>query len=320
MNKTKRCGNPQCQAHDTGVCFESGDRCETCSKWNSDITITKNEKKKNNKASSVKWDGEAFTLDSLYTISQRATPIIIASIGNVDAGKTSYLGMLYTLLLNGYKLEDFQFSGSQTIVAWDRLADKLRFIKDSVALPVPTPNTPDYYHLLHLLLNKNSVLHEVIFADASGEVFKLWATNKDDENAESARWIHNNASAFLLFVDCDYLEQRKAIAKGEILDIAKRLADNLKNRPVAVMWSKADKIEKVHPKIKEAIKEELQDIFKGNYREFEITNYPDKTPEESCHNNNLMALNWLLNIATKASNVIPEVEVNRADDVFFNYK
>ena len=317
---TGRCSNPNCQAHITGQCYEHKDSLETCSNWTIKSNVPKTKKKKTDTASAIAWTGEAIAPETINIISQWSNPIIIASVGNVDAGKTSYFAMLYLLLLNGHKLDDFQFAGSLTLIAWDRLADKLRYNKGSVAFPAPTPSNPDYYHLLHLALKKDSRLHDVILADASGEVFKLWADNKDDENVENARWIHKNASAFLLFVDCEALETRKAIARAEILDIASRLVEDLGKRPVAVVWSKADRINHVNSKLIELIKERLKDIFQDNYSEFEVTNYPNIDPEELCHGNNLKTLNWLLNYVAQPTEVIPEIEITNEDDIFLNYK
>lgn len=317
---TGRCSNPNCQAHITGKCYEHKDSLDTCQNWITKATTTKVKKKKSDTTSAIAWTGEAMAPETLNTISQRSNPTIIASIGNVDAGKTSYFAMLYLLLLNGHKLDDYQFAGSITLTAWDRLADKLRYNKGTVAFPAPTPSNPDYYHLLHLAFKKNSRLHDIILADASGEVFKLWADNKDDENAENARWIHQNASAFLLFIDCEALETRKAIARAEILDIASRLVEGLDKRPVAVVWSKADRISLVHNKLKEYIKGQLKDMFQDNYSEFEVTNYPNIDPEELCHENNLKTLNWLLNHVIKPSNIQPELETINKDDIFINYR
>jgi hypothetical protein len=317
---TGRCSNENCQAHITGKCYDGKDSLNSCPNWTAKSTTTKIKKRKSDTASIIAWTGEALIPETLNIISQRSNPIIIASVGNVDAGKTSYLAMLYLLLLNGHKLNDYQFAGSLTLTAWDRLADKLRYNKGSVEFPAPTPSNPDYYHLLHLALKKDSKLHDIILADVSGEVFKLWADNKDDENAENARWIHKNASAFLLFVDCEALEKRKAIARAEILDIASRLVENLGKRPVAVFWSKADRIGYVHDKLKEQIKEQIKEIFRDNYSEFEVTNYPNIDPEKLCHENNLETLNWLLNYSTQPSNIVPELEITNKEDIFLNYR
>ncbi len=315
-----RCKNPDCQAHITGKCYEHNDSLDICPNWIAKSAAAKAKKKKIDTISTFTWTGEAITPDTLNIVSQRSNPIIIASVGNVDAGKTSYFAMLYLLFLNGHKLDDYQFAGSLTLTAWDRLADKLRYNKGAVEFPAPTPSNPDYYHLLHLALKKGSKLHDIVLADASGEIFKLWADNKNDENAENARWIHKNASAFLLFIDCEALETRKAIARAEILDIANRLVEDLGNRTVAIVWSKADRINHVHDKLKEQIRKRLKDIFRDSYEEFMVTNYPNIDPEKLCHENNLKTLNWLLNQTTQPSNIVPELEITSKDDVFLNYK
>jgi len=80
--------------------------------------------------------------------------------------------MLYTLLLSGKKLKEFHFAGTKTILGWDELYHRLKLKKGNVAFPQPTPVTSNrLYHLA--LRSEEGLLKDVLFADASGEYFRL---------------------------------------------------------------------------------------------------------------------------------------------------
>src|SRR5690606_19327228 len=101
--------------------------------------------------------------------------------------------------------------------------------------PQPTPVSSNrVYHLA--FRDQNKTLKDVLFADASGEVFSLWSVNRNDENAENARWIYSHSSGFMLFIDCEALINEKNAAKKEILLLARQLTHNLRGRPVIDVW------------------------------------------------------------------------------------
>src|SRR5688572_24030022 len=81
------------------------------------IEGSKSENKKTTLQNSLPWTGEPFQPEDIATVSSRSSPTIIGMIGTPDAGKTSYLGMLYTLLFNGKKFENWNFAGSSTLGA-----------------------------------------------------------------------------------------------------------------------------------------------------------------------------------------------------------
>ena len=114
--------------------------------------------------------------------------------------------------------------------------------------------------------NANNQLKDIFISDASGEVFSYWSQNRDDANAENARWIYERSNAFILFIDCEDLVVRKNLAKTEIIDIAQMLLHDLKDRPVIAVWSKSDKKGEIHAKIKDSLKDELQSLFVNYYR------------------------------------------------------
>lgn len=314
-----KCSNPDCVAPIS--CHEGREKHTECEFWlksnNSKPKIKSASKRE--KKSDLPWTGEALTIEELPKITYRNTPVIIGIIGKADAGKTTYLAMLFTLLLRGIKLKEFDFCGTKTINEWDRLYQKLRVQQEGVTFPDPTP--AQYIRLLHLALrNQSKKLKDILISDASGEVFSIWSKNRNDENADNARWIYENSNAFILFIDCDDLINRKAQAKTDIIDLAQMLKHDLRNRPVIAVWSKSDKKEKVHPIIRENLQGELKDIFE-NYEEIDISNFSSDDPDVLVHKNNIAVLDWLLSkiFSLQKADILIEND-NTGNDIFLNYK
>lgn len=303
-------------------CLDLCDSFEKCENWIHAGASVNNDTIKDQQAiyEQINWSGNSLNKKELSLISSRISPILFGLIGRADAGKTSFLGIIYTLLLNGKKFNKFNFAGSKTIIGWENLAFALRLKKGKIDFPEPTPSNPNYYSFLHLSLRDNDGnLKEILFTDTSGEVFSQWAYNKNDYNSESARWIHNNADAFILFVDCEALLIRRNSAKTEIIDIARQLANNLNNRPVVVLWSKSDKISEVKEVIRKSLKEDLKEIF-NSFSEIEVSNHSKSDDDELCHKNNLMVIDWLLNEINKPSNLVLEPKKLSTKDFFLNYR
>lgn len=316
-----RCNKQECAAPVT-KCYELHDNLPDCEHWTGLSAVKeKNQQKKNvDKSKSViNWSGDSFTLADIPLISSRNSPIIFGLVGKADAGKSSFLGMLYTLLLNGKRLNKFNFAGTKTTNGWEFLAYKMRLKRGNVSFPEPTPSNPNFYSFLHLALrNKEDNLKDVLFTDTSGEVFLQWARNREDENAGSARWIHKNSSGFILFIDCEALIERRNAAKTEIIDIAQQLKQGLNERPVIVVWSKADEINNVKEVIKTSLREDLRQIF-PHYAEIEVTNFSKADPDKLCHENNLEVVDWLLNEVLQPSNLEIVLDVEVKDDLFLSY-
>jgi len=268
---------------------------------------------------SLPWTGEPFLPVDIDIVSQRSTPLIIGMVGSADAGKTSYLGMLYTLLFNGFKFNRWSFSGSYTLAAWETLAQYLRIRSNgSVAFAPPTPSNPDYYSLYHLAMKKDGILRDVLFADSSGEVFKLWSENTEDQNAENARWIYEKSTGFIFMVDCKALIDRKGAAKNEIVQMAEQLAANLNGRPVAVVWSKSDEIDHIRGNIKESLTEDLFHLL-GAAQVFEVSNFSKSDSDVLCHENNIAVTEYLLDELNKTKKIILELNSCESNNVFLNY-
>ncbi len=256
--------------------------------------------------------------EDISRISYRNLPIILGVIGKADAGKTTFLAMLYTLLLRGERFSGYNFAGSKTLLGWDELYYKLKVQKNKVAFPDPTP--VEYLRLHHLALkNSAAKLFDLFLCDASGEVFSYWSQNRDDVRADNARWVYRHANAFILFIDCDDLIARKNKAKTEIIDIAQMLQYDLKNRPVIAVWSKADKKEKVHKTIQESLSVELTEMF-PQFTEIDISNFSKDDPDALVHENNIKVIDWLLEQLTLPTGVTFDHPVINSKDPFLFYQ
>lgn len=317
-----KCSAVGCSAP-KGLCLKhlSSD-FQKCENWLGGQTgqpIEKQRKTKKN-VPSLPWTGEPFQPVDIAIVSQRTAPLIIGMVGDSNAGKTSYLGMLYTLLFNGIRFERWSFAGSYTLAAWETLSQYLRIQSDgNVDFAPPTPSNPDFYSLYHLALKRTELFRDVFFVDSSGEVFKLWAEDIHDPTAKNAKWIYENSNAFIFMVDSDALVTRRGAAKSEIVQMAEQLAANLRDRPVAVVWSKADKIENIRENIKSALEEDLAVLF-GNSKVFEVSNFPKPVPDTVCHENNPAVVEYLLEKLNEPKIITLMPQVNPSDDLFFNYR
>lgn len=316
-----KCSNKECTAP-KGLCANSGTlEYNNCLDWEQTTEQDRDNssKKKNSKSKDLSWTGLELQPKDIDLVSHRGKPSIIGIIGAANAGKTSYLGMLYTLLYNGKRFNSWDFTGSYTLIGWEKLAMYLRLKPNgTVDFPEPTPSNPDFYSLLHLALRKNDDFYDVIFADSSGEVFTQWSKNVDDINVENARWVYKHSSAFIFFVDCEALIENRGREKQRIVQLAAQVAENIGERPITIVWSKSDRIADVRENIKQSVEVSLKQSF-PNADVIEISNYSKKDPDTLCHENNLKVTELLLNKLNtrKKSNLTPNI--GDTTDYFFRY-
>jgi hypothetical protein len=312
-----KCRKPECTAPLS--CLEGIEDYTKCENWianNPPEEIKKEKPQSKTKKNEISWSGKALEKEELSKISARNSPSVIGMVGKADVGKTTFLAMLYTLLINDKKLNGYCFSGSKTILGWDELHFKLKILKDKVYFPDPTP--VGYLRFFHLALkNEEDKLNDLLISDASGEVFSHWSLNRQDERAENARWIYDNSSSFIFFIDCVDLIKRKNEAKSEILDIANQLTYNLKERPVIAVWSKSDKKNEVPKAIKESVTEEIRNIF-PNSTQIDISNFSSQDPDQQVHINNLIVIEWLLDKMMIPSFKELDHEIKSTHDLFYN--
>lgn len=280
----------------------------------------KTEERKNGNAKAIPWTGLALQPNQIPLFSHRSNPKIIGLVGSSGAGKTTYLAMLYTLLYNGKRINSWNFAGSYTLTDWELQAKSLQ-VKDNgkVEYPDTTPSAPDFYSLYHLALRNKGHLHDVLFADSSGEVFHRWSMNIDDPSATNARWIYENAHGFLFFIDCEAIIEKKGVAKADILQLAEQVKAGLNERPITLLWSKADLIDHIRPNIREAVENELKELFPEAIS-LQISNYSKIDSDQLCHINNLKASELILESlsAPRSLKVIPTID--NSSDLFFQYR
>lgn len=315
------CTNEDCAAPDA-PCHENYGEYKKCPYWkvagarNKAISDTK--ASKTGKKAIVDWDGNALTSDNLSQITMRNSPFSIGIVGKADAGKTTFLAMLFTLLQKGKKFQDYNFAGSRTLLGWDQLYHHFKVHQGSIQFPDPTPT--ELLRLYHLSLKDvNNHLHDLLIYEASGETFYHWSKNFDDENAKNARLIYQRANTFALFIDCDDLVERKGSARAEIIAIAEMLSHDLRNRPLVAVWSKADRKGAIHPTIVSALSSELAVMFPG-IKEIEISNLSASDPDDLVHKNNIYVVDWLLGKLNSPRGFQIQDLTPAHNDIFLNFR
>lgn len=318
----RRCSKEGCYAPDD-FCLELAsplhEQCQFFENARAAEAPTKTAKKSAG-ATPIPWTGEWLRPEQLDLLTHRGTPKIIGLVGSSGAGKTTYLAMLYSLLFNGKRMENWNFAGSYTLNGWE-LQAKTLWVQENgtVRNPDATPSDKDFYSLYHLALRHDGFLNDILFADSSGEVFSKWADNVNDPAAENARWIYDNAHAFLLFVDCEAIIKQRGRAGRDIVQLAEQLKSGLRGRPVVIVWSKADLAEQMRENIVETIKRSLSENFSGAVS-LEISNYSKSDSDQLCHINNVAVTKTVLD---QLANPLPlhiAPAAIQSDDFFYLYR
>lgn len=276
--------------------------------------------KSSTEVTSIPWTGEWLQPEQLDLLTHRGKPKIIGLVGSSGAGKTTYLAMLYTLLVNGKRIKNWDFAGSYTLNGWELQAKTLQVQEDgTVRNPDATPSAKDFYSLYHLALRHEGFLHDIIFADSSGEVFSKWADNLNDPAAENARWIYENAHAFLFFVDCEAIIKQRGRSRRDITQLAEQVKSELRGRPVVIVWSKADLAYQMRENIVQTIKRSLSETF-PEAASLEVSNYSKSDSDQLCHVNNLDVAKRVLNQLANPQplHIVPKAVPT--DDFFFLYR
>lgn len=190
------------------------------------------------------WNGLVFGTADLAHIAARGRPTLIGIIGAPDSGKTTFLVVLYLLLLRGARPGDMTFAGSHTLGAWEELASWTRpaLNKPPTFPPHTASDSRGMPGLLHMALRDEcGTLHDLLFTDAPGEWFNRWATKADAPDALGARWTIDRADGCLVFVDSARLAgSARGSARNELTALFHRMSDYAATHPVGVVWSKCD--------------------------------------------------------------------------------
>ena len=215
----------------------------------------------------VPWHGDIFGQGDLIHVAARGRPLVIGILGAHDAGKTTFLVILYLQLLRGERTAGHRFAGSYTLGAWDDLTSWMRWDKAGVSPTFP-PHTSSRSTrqpgLLHLALrSSDGRLRDLLLTDAPGEWFKCWSNKEDDPDAEGARWVARNADAFLIFADSARLSGATlGQTRRALRELLGRAGPHAQGRPSMLLWSKSDHSvsETVHQAIETMSKQAIPEV------------------------------------------------------------
>lgn len=223
-------------------------------------------------AARLPWTGNALGTSDLAVVSARSRPRLIGLFGGANAGKTTLLAMWYLLLQHGERIPDRRFAGSLTLQGWENLAHWLRW------KPAQAPTFPPHTSagqlrvpgLLHLAFRSpRDTLHDVLITDPPGEWFRQWSLNRDASEAAGARWMAEHADVAVLVVDCAALVgPERGGGRDRLRHLAWRVGDELRDNPVAVVWTKADV--PVDPDMKEGLRAVFRERL-PNHKEFAVS-------------------------------------------------
>ena len=249
-------------------------------------------------AVAVPWSGSVLGLTDLGFITGRRKPLVLAIVGPHKAGKTTLLGAWYLLLGRGSRPDEkLRFSGSCSLAGWEVVASSLRWEPGSIPPAFP-PHTSSsgarVPGLLHLAFTQDQHhRRDYVMTDAPGEWFRKWAVRREAPDAAGARWAAEHADAFLLVADREALAgPEKGAARTGIQLLARRLANELRERPVAFVWTKSDV--SISEEMEEAVRNAVLRVIPKAV-EFAVSIMPK--PDETENVQGLLdLLSWVLNV------------------------
>lgn len=268
------------------------------------------------------WSGSAFGLADLGFVSGRRKPIVIGVVGPQNAGKTTLLAAWYLLLGRGIaSIEGELFAGSYTLSGWEAVASSMRWAPgQSPRFPAHTTSRGGRAPgLLHLTFRskKDGRAVDYLFTDAPGEWFQRWAINTDSEEGAGARWVSDNADAFMIVADREALAgESMGAARGSLQRIAKRLGAERGNRPVSLVWSKSDV--DIPPEMEEAIRSAVIDAMPdAAEHSVSVVGAPDGDPTLNKGTGLVELFQWAISIRRRGVGLPPPGSTS--DDPLFVY-
>jgi len=269
------------------------------------------------------WSGISFGKADLQQLVARGYPYLVGLAGLHNSGKTTMLTLLYLQLLRGQNIPKRKFAGSYTLGGWEQRAHYLRLPPDGRGNGFPPHTSLNLEEreeaLLHLAFHRdNDRLQDVLVSDAPGEWFKEWAFKREAPLAEGARWLSENARGFILLIDSEALAGNgKGTARSRHLSLIERLGDEAGNRPVAVVWSKADV--EVSQDLRDTLQESVRNNI-GNVMEFTVSIEETSQHPKLALSKPTDILEWVLNTRERSKEDIPDLNIFRSDDPFLAYR
>lgn len=189
------------------------------------------------------WSGSALGTRDLSFLTGRGDAKLVAVLGGHNAGKTTLLAAWYQQIGRTGAAAGRRFAGSVTLEGWEAVAHALRWEAGAPQFPPHTSSgarrAPGMLHLA--LRDGNGRLEDFLFADSPGEWFDRWAVDRDARDAEGARWLAERATSFIVVADGEALSgPTRGLARNALVQLINRVADERRDRPVALVWTKAD--------------------------------------------------------------------------------
>jgi hypothetical protein len=241
------------------------------------------------------WSGSAIGLVDLGFIAGRSKPIVVGVAGPEKAGKTTLLASWYLLLGRGaLSKRGHRFTGSFTLDGWEAVASAMRWDPGRPAgfPPHTTSRSGRIPGLLHLAFNTDLPRpRDFLFTDAPGEWFQKWAVNRDAKEGAGAQWVADHADVLLLVADREALSAGdQGLARGALQLLARRIAAERRDAPVALVWTKADV--EISAAMKDSVHEAVFNVM-PDAAEFSITIASDRGNEGT---GILELFDWVLSI------------------------
>lgn len=166
---------------------------------------------------------------------------VVALVGPSGAGKTTALAALWIQLRRGHLLAGATFAGSYTLVGWHDIARDMDW-EPNGRRDFPPHTTNDGGRepsLLHVALERDGMITDVLFSDLPGELFTDWAVAAPASSA--VEWLVEHADLFVVFGDtAAFAGDRFGPAVSNHEQLAHRVQTSAEGRPVLALRSKAD--------------------------------------------------------------------------------
>ncbi len=330
METQKYCKDSDCQDTwdgETPECKCGETNYRKCGNYIGDKTVraagegdTVQESAKAQEGLFLHWHGSAMGELDIAWLNVKKQPFIIGVIGQEDAGKTTLLATLYMLLRSGKSIGEYTFAGSYTLLGWEKLAHFLSFNSHKkVNFPPHTSSKEARLPgLLHLILkDKNGNLQDILFTDAPGEWFTNWAKFANADDSKGARWIDENADAFVIIADTKAFDDNPGTSRRGLVSIVERMKNTHQNRPTVLAWTKAT------INIDTEFKQGISDRVTNNLAEVKIidTAVIDINEDTAYLRENILEMfNHLFTEKYTQKNKQPKISVTNADDFFFSIR
>lgn len=312
----RECNRETCFVPDTGCDLGHTDISQ-CPTWGSQIPAAPTPPEKTDEMM-LPWSGSALGIADLGFVSGARRPFIVGIAGSQNAGKTTILGAWYLLLGRGaVDIANRTFAGSYSFAGWEAVSGAMRWEPGQPAgFPPHTSSrggrAPGMLHMSFWDAN-DSKSKDYLFTDAPGEWFQKWAVNGDSSEGIGARWVANRADVILIVADREALAgERMGTTRNGLKLLARRIANERRKQPVALVWTKSDVI--ISQEIETAIRDSVIGLMPDAV-EFSVSVVANESGDSNNGLGLIELLKWIL-AARRAAVDLPPVAGGREDPLF----